>query len=320
MRHFFRSIFFVIAFFTCAGMNGQDKIITVRNDTLECKIVSISPTHINYEQTVNGYTAGKYIPVRDVLEYYMGAASQSAQYAGKTDSVRYVRPESQLFEPWQAEVRFGGSYLTASNAVGKNNLIVAGMPEAEITKFYKRSRHGIHLGVSIRRLFSVSGGNVGIGTGLKYRLSSFSSHLDVMIPQYSSAYRFIEDENIYVNFWGVSCYLQQWLGQKRRFRLAYEIAPGYVRMRDEVRFGEGRMIMLNNLLSKGGAPGVDAEITFSYRHSKWLSVNLVAGYLYAVFKRFTARNKYDETTVELDRSNYVSVSHLNYSAGIQFNF
>jgi hypothetical protein len=327
MKGFFRSIFCAIAFFMSVGAKGQDKIITTHNDTVECRIVSISSTHINYEQTADGYTVGKFIPVSEVREYYTNATRQSAQYARRTDRVQYSRQRSStFFKPWQMEARFGGSYLTASTIIAENNLSKNGIPSATVHDFYQKLRHGVHLGVNVRRLFDVFDGRVNIGIGLKYRLSSFSSRLDVMLPQSNVYYKFAVDENVYLNFWGVSYFVQHWLGQGQRFKLTYEIAWGYAYMRDELRFDEGQAVIpydndvLSNILSQGNALGSDVEVMFSYRHSKWLSVNVGAGYFATVFKRLTISDKYSVKSIKLDRDRYENASHLNYSAGIQFHF
>jgi hypothetical protein len=325
MKSFLRSVFCAIAFFMSVGAKGQDKIITTHNDTVECRIVSISSTHINYELTVDGYTVGKFIPVSEVREYYTGATRQSAQYAHRTGKVQYSRQHSfMFFKPWQMEVRFGGSYLTASTLIAENSLSGYGISSATAHDFYQKLRHGMHLGVNVRRLFDVFDGRVNIGVGLKYRLSSFSSRLDVMLPQSNVYYRFAVDENVYLNFWGVSHFVQHWLGQGQRFKLTYEIASGYVRLRDELRFDESQAVMpydvWSNILSQGNAFGSDAEVTFSYRHSKWLSVNVGAGYFATVFRRLTVSNKYDAVSIKLERGKYENASHLNYSAGIQFHF
>ena len=50
--------------------SGQDKIITIQNDTIHCRILYVSPTHIQYEQKVeNGYMIGKFIPTEQVSVY-----------------------------------------------------------------------------------------------------------------------------------------------------------------------------------------------------------------------------------------------------------
>ena len=51
-------------------VSGQDKIITIEHDTIHCRIISVSPIHIQYEQkTENGNTTGIYIPAEQVLVY-----------------------------------------------------------------------------------------------------------------------------------------------------------------------------------------------------------------------------------------------------------
>jgi len=52
-------------------ISGQDKIITIEQDTIHCRIISVSPTHIQYEQKAeNENTVGKFIPAEQVLVYF----------------------------------------------------------------------------------------------------------------------------------------------------------------------------------------------------------------------------------------------------------
>ncbi|MFV0378704.1 MAG: hypothetical protein ACK5JD_15535 [Mangrovibacterium sp.] len=54
-----------------AGTEAQDKIITIQNDTIECRILSVGAERITYEQNENGnYTTGKSIAIADVLQYF----------------------------------------------------------------------------------------------------------------------------------------------------------------------------------------------------------------------------------------------------------
>jgi hypothetical protein len=92
--------------FSAQSVYGQDKIITKLNDTVSCRIVSISYTHIRYEQTEDGRTVGKFIPVEEVLTYF-----QSNYSSPKS------RLKSQLSNHWRAGIQFGGSYLLASTSV-----------------------------------------------------------------------------------------------------------------------------------------------------------------------------------------------------------
>ena len=55
---------------------GQDKIVTTQKDTIFCKIVSISPKLIKYEQaTYNQRPVSKSIPMKQVRDYSLGVRS-----------------------------------------------------------------------------------------------------------------------------------------------------------------------------------------------------------------------------------------------------
>ena len=46
---------------------GQDRIITIWHDTIHCRILSVSENHIHYEQKVDGYMVGRFMPTEQVL-------------------------------------------------------------------------------------------------------------------------------------------------------------------------------------------------------------------------------------------------------------
>jgi len=57
-------------------VSGQDKIITIQHDTIFCRIVSVSSTHIQYEQKdENQDIVGKFLPTEQILEYYRNSQS-----------------------------------------------------------------------------------------------------------------------------------------------------------------------------------------------------------------------------------------------------
>ena len=76
----------LLIFLPLQFMSGQDKIITIQQDTIHCRIVSISPTHIQYEQTTeNGYMAGKIISTEQVSEYLRSPQSAEISLYDYTD-------------------------------------------------------------------------------------------------------------------------------------------------------------------------------------------------------------------------------------------
>ena len=62
-----------------AYAKGQDKIITIQNDTILCKVVSISLKFIKYEQEGNNHEkVSKLISMKEVQEYSFGLRSQKS--------------------------------------------------------------------------------------------------------------------------------------------------------------------------------------------------------------------------------------------------
>jgi hypothetical protein len=267
---------------------------------------------LNYEQTVDGYTVGKFIPVSQVLEYSKHAVRQ--QTTNEPDKILYSYPDVKR---WQFGVRFGGAYILPS--VNSDELTNIGIPEADTKDYLKKLRHGLHFGAKIHYIFYHSpAGELGIGG--KYRLSSFASRLETVIPQGYVYYPFAINENTYVNYYGLSLIMQNWLSNKRKFKLAADISAGYAHYRSEARFDETSILGTNNLLATGQTFAVNAELSLSYHPLKYLSANVSAGYFSAIFKRLTIADKQQSSTVDLDSNNYENVSQLNYSIGIQLHF
>jgi len=66
-----------ILFFTFTYVKGQDRIITKQNDTINCKIVSISLSLIKYEEKgYNQTVVASSIPMSQVQEYSLGVRTQ----------------------------------------------------------------------------------------------------------------------------------------------------------------------------------------------------------------------------------------------------
>jgi hypothetical protein len=312
----------IALFFTYNSMSGQDKIITVNNDTIECRILSITSTHINYEQVNGEYIVGKFIPVPEVLEYFKSAPKQNMLDTSRPFETQYVRPNYLPVKRWQAEIRFGGSYLTASTSAAEYSLTNIGITQADAKEYYKNIKTGVHFGANIYRMFDIFNESVNMGIGFKYRLSHFSAGINAALPNYYTPYTYfqlVQTEKVYVNYLGISYTTQQWLNNSRKFKLAYNVSGGYVLYRDESRFDESS-IAINNELITGRTFGADVEIAFAYYPLDFLSLNANIDFFAAKLRYLTAHANGTVQTVELDKSNYENISHLNYSIGVQFHF
>ncbi|MDR1169306.1 MAG: hypothetical protein LBK97_00535 [Prevotellaceae bacterium] len=307
--------------FAFSRMNGQDRIITVDNDTIDCRILSISETHLNYEQPEGKYTVGKFIAVSQVLKYYKGETVKSV--SSRRVKQRPVgrdmsSPAFKSGRHWQTSVQFGGAYLLASS--DESGLSDIEIPASEIDNYYRRLRNGMYFGASVHYIpVPLRFGD--FGAGIKYRLSYFSTHLDAMIPSYySSYYSLSENERMYISYYAVSSFAKIWLGNSHKFRLSAEASVGYAHYRDETRFDKTNTYLIDNFLLTGHTVGMDVELSFSYHPLKYLSISANTGCFAAVFSQMTYTDRTGSETSQLDSDHYENVSQLNYSIGVQFHF
>jgi hypothetical protein len=318
-----KNILCLALLFAFNRMNGQDKIITIDNDTIVCRILSVSDTHLNYEQAEGKYTVGKFIPVSKVLAYYKNAVKPQSETVpdkrnrpAKLDSPD--TPSNSKLGHWQFDILFGGAYVLSLDDV--NNASNIEIPADKNDDYNKKLRNGMFLGAGIYYFVDLPSKTVSIGPGIKYRLSSFSSSLDAMISVPPLYYSFAIKENVYLSYYGISSAIQGWLDAKHRFKLAADISFGYAHYREEARFDETNAFPVNNILATGNTTGADVGVSFYYHPLKYLSISANTGLFRAVFKHMTITDKDQRQSVDMDDNNYLNASQLNYSIGVQFHF
>jgi hypothetical protein len=293
--------------FSAQAVSGQDKIITKLHDTVSCKIVSISSTHIRYEQTNDGRTVGQFIPLEDVLEY----SRLNSNYS------RPKHPKQPLSSRWRVGLQFGGSYLLASTSDGENQMMSVGIPRKKAEDYYNQYRYGFHAGGDVHYLY-----NEYIGFGVKYLFFGSSANLDFAynVGDGINYLDVSERDRIYVNFVGPSIISGQWLGRARRFKLTEEFSIGYSNLREEMRFSRYSYLLTSNGLITGHAVGINLEASIEYYLSEWASVCANIGIFGSSFQTVTFTDKTSSQKIELSEENYENVSRFDYSLGIRFHF
>jgi hypothetical protein len=316
-------------------MNGQDKIITVDNDTIICRILSVSDTHLNYEQTEGEYTVGKFIPVAKVLEYYKNTVKQDVledrPYEETDKTVQsylssypdlYSHPKVRRF--WRLNALFGGAYILASTKDDERSLLNIGIPASEVKKYSRQMKNGILFGADIYRFIDNPKFQFGgFGIGLKYRLSSFSSRLETVIPMSMQYHSFAENENIYVSYYAISSITHWWMDSEHKLNLSTDFSVGYAHYRNEMRFDETNTYIIDNgknLLTTGNTVGLSAEVSLSYYPVEYLSISANMGFFAAWFRDLIITDGTQSQYIHLDDNNYLNASQLNYSIGVQFHF
>jgi len=319
----------VLMFISLRIMNGQDRIITIQNDTIHCRIVSISSTNIQYEQRIEGYTIGKFIPIEQVLTYLRRSQQGEINTFEQTGS-NAPKPEHR----WVIGVYPGGGSILASTANDENEMIAMGIPKSQAVDYNKKLKQGWSIGSDIHYMFSDY-----FGLGAKYSLFTSSVQKDFtiqinnmsvsMIPEFACVGM---NERMYIHYAGPSVIFRQWLDDNRTFQLTEMLSAGYVHYRDETRMDPnqytflyypnmyGAPVAIYNILGESNTWGANVGLSVEYFPVPWLSVGVNAGFMYARLTKVDISTKETKQTVELDKKDYQSLARLDYSLGIRFHF
>ena len=308
----FKHFFFILLLLRVVAIQAQDKIITIQNDTIHCRIVSISNEHIIYEQLGgNGIIYGKTMPTNQMKVYYRNTNDNPAGY---------IQPEKPVFQNpqqhWRLGMQGGIAYQLASSDENKKQFIDMGVNSKVAEKFCKDMDWGYKFGGDIHYLFNHWG-----GIGVRYSgLHSFAQ-ADITINTFDGINFVFTNmkKRIYVNFIGPSLYSQLWLAPSGSFKLASTIAVGYAHYRDEEEYEHP---ILTNYLSTGSTFGGDVSFSFEYFPLSWLSLGVSAGYFGAWFGKMTISDGYNKQTIKLKdyQSDAINASRLDISFGINFYF
>jgi hypothetical protein len=300
-------------------IHGQDKIITVERDTILCRIISVSPTHIQYEQKGNdGYMVGKFIPNEQVLEYLRSPQSSEVNPYGYPSG----RQKQKTEHPWMIGIYAGVASLTASTANAEQEMIDMGVSKSKAKDYCSDLKNGWSFNGDIHYLSD------NIGFGVQYSLFFSSVRLDLTmrmdasqsagIPEYISL---DVDERVYIHYVGPSLILRQRLDDKQKFQLMETFSAGYVYYRDEIRMGEASVFgsSMNGLI-EGKTWGATTGVYAEYFPTRWLSVGANAGIMYARLTKADVSTAQGTQNVKLDKKDYVSLARLDFSLGVHFHF
>jgi len=303
---------------------GQDKIITVQNDTIFCKIVSISLKLIKYEQQDYTYeTVAKFIPMEQVREYSLNSQSQKSSFtiSNRKQSTTpppaypnrqqkpqpYYTPVKQMensFPHWRFGLQGGGSYI-----------------------FKSPTDMGLHAGADLYYLATKS-----FGVGFKYSLYAFSKQTDDYIYDNSLSdptyYCVSKDERTYMNYIGPSVVFLQWLDENHTLRLNEELSVGYLYYRNEVRFDQNQYAPINpdlnkpeyNYLEEVNTLGGSFQLSLEYYPEPWFSFGVNAGIGMAPLTVMKITDKETSVPRLINTWDYFKKSHIDCSIGFRFYF
>ena len=297
--------FALLPFFLLLFLNtkAQDKIISINQDTIHCKIVSISKDRIMYElKNKDGSVTGKFMPLSQVAEY---SSSQQQEKNLKRDKLCLSLNAGLSTMPWYFD-----NFESSST-----------LPD-----FYNKLETGFHINASAHYMIK---DYLGLGVEYSFFKTSTSGNLQEENPT-SVFFKVPEKYRLYINYLGASVLFQQHLDAKRKFILSESISAGglFFRMENQITYPNVNQSIYNDITNNsliiGNTYSGKLGITAEYRLFKHVSVGLGCNYIWGLLKKASLEvkgsNDYYFSTDEQEFSNTMNLSRIDYSFVSRYYF
>ena len=318
-------------FVSLAAAKAQDKIITIKQDTIVCRIVSVNTERISYEQKISDkQVAGKSIPISDVLQYFRTGKSDSFGDIIAHEKNKRVRPGHR----WLISLQGGLTHSLADYSAFRNLMLNAGSSASEADDYTRKLENGYHINTSLHYLLTTF-----FGLGAEYNLFYSASKGEFIaqgvggmnLPVYSNV---ALNERLYSHFTGVSVLFQQFPDKKKRIKISETISPGIVLFRDENRSSEFQDYWGDNdsysgtppqyydhanNLTKGITFGAKGGLAIEYLICPQLSAGLAGNFIWAKLHKISVKSlEYDTKNQKLEKP--MDISHIDYGFTVRYNF
>ena len=317
-------------FVSLAATKAQDKIITIKQDTIECRNLSVNAERISYEQkTSDKHIVGKSIPISEVLQYV-----RTGKYNSQVDRLVHEKPKRERpAHRWLFSLQGGLAHSLTDYSDFKNYLLNAGNSASVVDDYIRKHKNGYHINTSLHYLLTTF-----FGLGLDYNLFHSASkgtflsqrNGETNFPVYSNLGL---DDRLYSNFAGASVLFQQFADKKRKIKISQTISPGIVLFRGESRdnlfqahggYGYGSYNGPSyydqaNSVTKGTTFGAKGSLSIEYGITPQLSAGLAGNFMWAKLQKISTKNSVSETKdQELEKP--INISHIDYGFTVRYNF
>jgi len=294
-----------MVFFISLSVTGhsQDKIITITNDTIDCKITRISRSTIFFDLNTNSVKTSGSLPVSKVLNYTISATGVTAD---KPKSL-----SSNPFERMRLGINGGGGYMLASSKKAEEAMTGQGIDAAKAKSYYRNLKTGWLANADLTFMITPD-----VGTGFKYKFFYTSGNVEDYIDFQDGVHLIYTNygERIFVNYYGpMACY-QSYLNAAETYRMTTTYSFGLTTYRNEAEY-------LNEyLLLTGRNLGTDFAINLEYYITDNLSLGAELSAFYSILRKVKITDGTNTQTIDLDKETYENLSRLDLSIGIRFYF
>lgn len=318
-------------FVSWAATKAQDKIITIKQDTIECRIVSVNAERISYEQkTAGNHLVGKSISFSEVLHYVRSGDPDGFGDGRYHEKTKRERPEHR----WQFSIQGGLAHSFTDYSDFKDLMVNMGNSTSAADDYLRKLENGYHFNASLHYLLTTF-----LSLGLDYNLfhaaakgTFLSQTFGLMnLPVYANMGL---DERLYVHFAGASVLFQQFPDKKKRIKITETISPGIVQFRAESRETEFQVYWGTNDSYSGQPPqyydkansvikstpfGAKGSLSIEYCLTSQLSAGLAGNFMWAKLQEISTKgSNYEEKDQELQKS--LNISHLDYGFTVRYQF
>lgn len=318
-------------FVSLAAAKAQDKIITIKQDTIECRIVSINAERISYEQkTSDKHVVGKSILISDVLQYFRRGKLDSFGDIIDHEKTKRERPE----HCWLFSLQGGLSHSLTDYSDFKNFMLNYGSSASGADDYIRKLENGYHINTSLHYLLTTF-----FGLGVDYNLFYSASKGEFWVQGYGGMnlplYNNVElDERLYTHFAGASVLFQQFPDRNRRIKISETVSPGIVLYRGESRDNELQTYWGDNDTYYGEPPqyydqansvtksttfGAKGGLSIEYVITPQLSAGLAGNFMWAKLHKVSVKSsENDMKDQKLEKP--LDISHIDYGFTVRYNF
>ncbi|RLD25818.1 MAG: hypothetical protein DRI54_04090 [Bacteroidetes bacterium] len=249
-----KTVILLLIIFFSHTVFSQDLIVTLTNDSLNCKITQIESEYVHFNYVYNEEVRNTVLLTATLKTYQENYYKESEIPARRNSNIDYSR--------FHLIISGGGSYLFEPMLSDVNE---------DLKDYYQELKIGYNLGFDVNYYF-----NRTIGLGIKYNYFNSSSSYKESFSGDGSTSSWDISENIMMNFVGPT-FLARFLSKKNGNAFIVGVSAGYMWYKDDVVNFDSKIVTTGNTLGFN----VDASYHISLSEKLFLgfSVSTTLGFL-----------------------------------------